>query len=326
MAGDDRKKFKELKYAKQLIYFLTLTAIIVFIYFRWDDMMRLKEVPVYYIVWLAIISVALSYLNAYQFNFLLRVFNLKLPFKEWFGISVSSAMYNYILPGKGGLAIRGAYLKEKFKLPYAHYLSLVAGSYLINLMVAGLVAVLLGIWFIVQRTIPLSNPILVVSLIAASSLGALIFININPEKIPKKGKLLSFLHQTMKGFQLFKEQKVYFLAVCAIQFLLIAFTAYRLYLSFYILGFEITYVQVCFIQSLVILSRIISITPGNMGIKEGIIAFTSTAFNVSIDNALLSAVFERIVDMMIIFTLGAVFSRILLDDIGKNDIDSIEKV
>jgi hypothetical protein len=57
---------------------------------------------------------------------------------------------------------------------------------------------------------------------------------------------------------------------------------------------------------------IFSTTHGNLGIKEGIIGLSSSILSISPEEALLGAVLDRVVAMIEVFGLGAVFSRMLL--------------
>ena len=70
-----------------------------------------------------------------------------------------------------------------------------------------------------------------------------------------------------------------------------------------------------FINSMIAFSMGFSITPGNIGIKEGIIGLSSTLLDISFDQALLDALLDRVVAMILVFGLGLVFSRILIKEI-----------
>ena len=89
----------------------------------------------------------------------------------------------------------------------------------------------------------------------------------------------------------------------------------RLYLAFYLLGIEVDVIKIIFIQAIVTFTRIIAVTPGNIGIKEGIIGLSSSLLGISPEDALLGAVLDRVVAMIVVFGLGAVFSRVLLNKI-----------
>ena len=95
---------------------------------------------------------AVTYLVALRLMFLvtnglfLRAFasrfGTQLTPKEWFGLSVVTTMGNYITPISGGMFARAAYLKRRYRFPYAHSATLLASNYLVNFWVIGVVGAL----------------------------------------------------------------------------------------------------------------------------------------------------------------------------------------
>jgi uncharacterized membrane protein YbhN (UPF0104 family) len=59
-------------------------------------------------------------------------------------------------------------------------------------------------------------------------------------------------------------------------------------------------------------SMVFSFTPGNIGIKEGIIGLSSNLLGISYDQALVGAILDRIIALLIVFSLGLFFSHKLL--------------
>ncbi|EDN67579.1 conserved hypothetical protein, membrane [Beggiatoa sp. PS] len=86
----------------------------------------------------------------------------------------------------------------------------------------------------------------------------------------------------------------------------------RLYVCFMALGSPIHFYQIMIIQTFVGLSFVISITPGNLGIKEGITVFGASLFGISPTTALLASLVDRAVTMLVVFAVGLVFTHILI--------------
>ncbi|MDZ7740338.1 MAG: hypothetical protein U5Q03_00900 [Bacteroidota bacterium] len=78
----------------------------------------------------------------------------------------------------------------------------------------------------------------------------------------------------------------------------------------YVLGIHTFYPKLVLVNALVAFSMVFSVTPGNIGIKEGIIGLSSSLLGISPDQALLGAVLDRIIAIIVVFGLGLVFSRI----------------
>jgi uncharacterized membrane protein YbhN (UPF0104 family) len=62
---------------------------------------------------------------------------------------------------------------------------------------------------------------------------------------------------------------------------------------------------------------ILSITPGNLGIKEGIIVYTAYLLGITFDEAFLGAVLDRIIDLFLIFVFGVFYSNKLLFKVNE---------
>ncbi|MFW6047637.1 MAG: lysylphosphatidylglycerol synthase domain-containing protein, partial [Candidatus Woesearchaeota archaeon] len=86
----------------------------------------------------------------------------------------------------------------------------------------------------------------------------------------------------------------------------------RLFVSYYVLGIQVYYPKLILVNSLVAFSMVFSVTPGNIGIKESIIGLSSSLLGISPDQALLGAVLDRIIAIIVVFGLGVVFSKLLL--------------
>ena len=88
--------------------------------------------------------------------------------------------------------------------------------------------------------------------------------------------------------------------------------AIRLYVCFLALDYNVKFLEILIIRSIAEFSFLISIVPGNLGIKEGIIVFTAGIFNIQVDQAIAAAVLDRAISLVVIFGLGFIYSKILL--------------
>ncbi|MBM3284967.1 MAG: hypothetical protein FJY81_03770, partial [Candidatus Aminicenantes bacterium] len=93
--------------------------------------------------------------------------------------------------------------------------------------------------------------------------------------------------------------------------------AVRLFLCFRFLNIPVGFMEALIIRSLTEFSFLVSLVPGNLGLKEGLIVFSSSLLNISSEQAILAALLDRVVAMIAIFGPGFVFSRILLERLDK---------
>ena len=122
------------------------------------------------------------------------------------------------------------------------------------------------------------------------------------------------LNNFMEGMILFRKHPFMVLKISFIQFFSIIIMGGKLYWSFKAIGRPVELLDILVVQSLVVFSMVISITPGNLGIKEGVIGLLANQLGVPFADAILAASIDRGVSMLITFLLGMSYSKILLNN------------
>lgn len=301
---------------KKLSYFFLLFIGAFYLYFYHSRLAVLKSIAVVDLVIIAALSFGTFFFLAIQFKLLVEIFYLNLRFKEWFGLTVINTMISYYTPARGGLIARAYYLNRKYDLSYSKYISLVGGSYAINFMVASLgiiffsafSALLRGAWNLkilgVGTVLLMATMALCALLLTCSS--RIVFI--------KTGRIYNVLNNFMEGLNLFIKHPFMVLKISFIQFFLIIIMGAKLYWSFKATGRAVEFTDILVVQSFVVFSMIVSITPGNLGIKEGIIGLLASHLGVPFADAILAASIDRGISMLITFLLGMSYSKILIEN------------
>jgi uncharacterized protein (TIRG00374 family) len=311
------------RYIETVIYIFTLLGIAIFIYIKRGEFSVFLQINPTYLLLLLIIHFIPVYILAYIFKINISIFNLRLNFKEWFGITVSNTMYNYILPFRGGMALKGLYLKRQYAFPYSKYLAYLSGFLLINFILSAFLAVLTGtiIRFFsglkeINQTLYFLVIIFFIILVFVAYF--LQYKNLTKVTFRKYKKILKYINNILSGLHYFKTNPKQVKLLFVLQGFFIIAMGVRLFFAYTFLGIEVSIIKLIFIQSVVTFTRLIAITPGNIGIKEGIIGLSSSLLGISPEEALLGAVLDRVVAMIVVFALGAVFSRILLKEVNLN--------
>ena len=71
------------------------------------------------------------------------------------------------------------------------------------------------------------------------------------------------------------------------------------------------------VQVLLFYSLLISITPGNLGLREGIIAFSAGFLGVGLEEALLVAIIDRAALVFSVFISGLYYSQVVMKNFGR---------
>jgi uncharacterized protein (TIRG00374 family) len=303
------------KNLKNAVFISILAAGLIYLYFKGPRLRSFLNLNILEILLLLAVSFLGFLAVGLSFKSLLRIFNMEIPFKEWFGLTMCNTMFNYYLPARGGTVVKAYYLKKKYGLGYSHYAALMAGSVLLGLVVTSLVGLL-----IVLFTSVITGRLIVSWAVAffAFLVGVLLVGSITNQllrlKIRSKFERVNlFLLNLKDGLTHFSRHKRFAFDFCLFSALFLLVMAVRLYLCFLALNFEVQLWDVLMIMAVTQFSFLISVIPGNLGIKEGIIVFSAGFFGISADQALTAAILDRTVSMVLIFGFGFVYSKILLN-------------
>lgn len=308
-----------MKILKIFIYALTVAGIIIFLFFKGEDFHHLTQIHYTRAVLLFLAGFLSIICNALIFRESLVIFNLRLPLREWFGLTVTNTMYNYLLPARGGMAARALFMKKKHALPYSEYISLSAGSYMLLFFTASFLAAVLSFVFLFSGG--LENMIfLYLSLFFFISVSGAIVCAccINPEKIPGSSRFIGFIRDASTGLKKFKKNPKEVRDIILLGFLFIFSVGLRLFVAYRILGIHADFMKLVLTGAFITFSIVFSLTPGNIGIKEGIIGVSSGLLGITPEEAVLGALLDRMVSVITVSGLGLVFSRLLLKNMDSN--------
>ncbi|MFC2157517.1 YbhN family protein [Acidobacteriota bacterium] len=308
------------KSVKNTILFLILISGLIYLYFNRSYLQAFSNLGLHEIIGLLFLSYAGFLFLGLGFKFILKIFSLDIPYREWFGLTICNTMFNYYVPARGGTVAKAYYLKKKYGFEYPHYVSLMAGSFIISLVLTsllGLAAVLLTFIFTGRFILSLA---LVFSLFLVVSLfSGFITRVLSKLTVSTRFERLNLIMENIKdGLTYFSSHKKATLNFCIFSVLFILFMILRLYVCFIALDFNVSFMAIALIRLIAEFTFLISIVPGNLGIKEGIIVFSASIFEIPLDQAVTAAILDRAVSMFLIFALGFFYSRGLL---GKLAVD-----
>jgi uncharacterized membrane protein YbhN (UPF0104 family) len=291
-------------FIKNSILLLIIIGISVFFYRNQEYINILRSVDPLGLMILLITLTIFFYIAGLTFSLLLRPLKVTLTFSELMGLSFMGNIANYIAPFSPGFLAKGIFLKIDKGLNLTNYSSAVASNAFLLLSVTSFSGV----------AITLLNPQIQEFwyLVLASS-----FIFLLSTVLFFKGSLLliilptSFIRdvvtQVSSGLILISKDKKILLKVILTLFLQIIFSSLLMFQLFEIIGQPIGFNAAFLIAIFTILSNFFSITPGNIGIQEIVMAFLSTIYGSDFGHGLLVGSILRAAHIFITFTLGSLF-------------------
>ncbi|MEX0748982.1 MAG: lysylphosphatidylglycerol synthase transmembrane domain-containing protein [Candidatus Saccharimonadales bacterium] len=232
----------------------------------------------------------------------------KLPFWDSFYMSLLTTIGNYFGPLLGGAGIRAMYLKKKYKFAYTDFIATLSGFYIISFSVASLIG-LLSLWHIQTQT---GEYMPILYLLFGSLLTFTVFLALAPNKkflklIPQNVKplagLTTTLDRVLDGWDLIRHNAKLFIRLSWLTLGGIMLAFFTSLVEFWALGIDLSIAPLFLYSTLSTVTLLVSITPGSIGIKEGIYIFTSDLLGITNAQVLQLAVIDRGVNYVVLFVL-----------------------
>ncbi|HHQ45161.1 MAG TPA: hypothetical protein ENN13_03385 [Candidatus Altiarchaeales archaeon] len=238
--------------------------------------------PVQLLLLLAL-TVVMFVINGLLIKYMMTVFDIQLPFSEYFGLGILTSIGNYVLPLRGGASLRAVYLKKKFKFPYKTFVSTLMGMYILVFCVYGGIGFLASIF---QQFLNGGTVLMLPAFYLALFLAPLAFIVFHP----KTG--FARVDLVFDGWGEIKRSRVFPTLILVEVFDALA-RVFLMYAIFFSIGVEISFSYVVFVTVVNVFSLFINILPANIGVRELVITLASQAGGASVEAGLAVALVLR---------------------------------
>ncbi|NTU73751.1 flippase-like domain-containing protein [Candidatus Roizmanbacteria bacterium] len=309
------------KIVYKLVFLIILIFGLTYLVSDKERLLTLKNISAVNLSCLFFLCYLTMLLSGWQFRYLSMVFDIRLTFTEWFGLTVVNSMYNYFAPARGGMVARAIYLKKKYKFPFSEFAALTTGVYWFGFLICSALALILGI--ISYDPGNRTSMIIVASsatlLLVIVVLGVVV-LYVDTPKLPLPSARFRTIYTTFYcGLCRFRENTTFLLLICLFCFGFVFLSAAALYWAFVSVGIRVSFLSVLLVQAFLSVSLVVSITPGNLGIREGIIGVFAGILGISIEQALLGAFVDRAISIIVVFFFGSIYSKILLRNMSEID-------
>jgi len=234
-------------------------------------------------------------------------FGVRLNGTEWYGLPAATTMGNYLTPASGGLVARAVYLRQRYGMSYPRFLTLLSSGYLINFLVISAVGffIVIGKYRHDMHVLPLAFFFLAVCTV-------ILFLLYRPVPLPDgEGRIRQFLRDVISGWPLMKGKIDLIGKLIVLSLANILLGSSSLWLAFNALGYPVPGMDALLINLLQSFSLLISITPGNLGVQEGVVSLSTGLLGHGLGAGLLAALLIRAVTILYILSHGPLFSYLL---------------
>lgn len=208
---------------------------------------------------------------------------------------------------EGGAVYRGAYLKTQFAFPISKFLASLGGVYIISLITNAIIGILLT--FVIYLIEKVYNPFIIgLFTIMLLVTGSLLLIK---PKFESTNWLLNRINQVINGWNRIKKNKNLIQKISLLSALSLLNSSLTVFIAYRGLGADIRILNSFFYSTISAMANIINLTPGGLGINEGILMFSSDVIGVTSEIVLLGALMLRAIGMITTLSFGGISYLIL---------------
>jgi uncharacterized membrane protein YbhN (UPF0104 family) len=256
--------------------------------------------------------IGLRFLFLASHGFLLRELALKrgisLRTREWFGLAFTTAMGNFMIPLSGGMIARAAYLKHRHGLAYPAFVSLLAATYLPYFWVlaaGGLTGLIL---FVEQSTFYWE----MLSFFALILVIDTILILLPALRLPGRSPFAASVNSALEGWVAIRNDRMLLLKLGGFGLINILLNGLCFWWAYTLVASSPPAPGPAFLVSLFAMFSVLSnITPGGLGVQEGLVTVSSGLLGMGPGEGLIVSVMIRIATLIPAFILGALFAVLL---------------
>lgn len=291
-------------YIPSIIVLLAFVILGVFITRNVDRLVKLFQLSYDRLLLLAFLALISSLFNGWVNHLLYTYLGLNIPFLSSYGLATVNTLANQ-LPLSGGLFAKGIYLKRKFDLPYTKYFSATIALFIVFLATNGTIGLTLLNVFHWSMGTP--SPFLInfgFGLMITSIF--LLWIPLQIAILPEKWR--GYLRKMNEGWLVLKKNQILLISLIGVQLLAILTMGLRFWLAFRFFAQEMSFHLCILYASATILTRLVSIIPGGIGVREGIVAGMAAVFGFEPGVSVIAIGLDRLVSTIVVAILGTGFT------------------
>jgi uncharacterized membrane protein YbhN (UPF0104 family) len=216
---------------------------------------------------------------------------------------------NLLLPFRGGAIARAVYLNRTHGLTYSHFLAGLSAMLLATLAVSLLFA-LGGLAWVGAATGKTFAP--VIWLLAAALVAVSLTVVLRPRIGPSEGPgLRGRLQRMLDGYHLVSRHRPSLLGLLAVSGLHVVTMAGIYSLLLAAMGKPAGWGILIVIVALGNISTVVQLTPGNVGVYEGVLAILGALMGLAVADILAASLAWRALDTALILVAGPVSSHVM---------------
>jgi uncharacterized membrane protein YbhN (UPF0104 family) len=239
--------------------------------------------------------------NGLLYLLMFRKLGARISYWESFSLTTLSIAANLFLPLRGGAGLRAVYLKRVYGLRYTKFAASLLVFYVLSAVIASLGALAAVSWMMTVQGRPGLSPILVVSLVVLAGSASTVYV----PRLRRAGHWLrDGLAAITEGWYELRESGTLLARLLAVAGLQMAGLLVSLWGAAAAIGVRLTLVEILVVGTLGVLSTLISLTPGSLGIYEATVGLAGAAVGMGGTEGVIAALVSRTVLAVLLLALA----------------------
>jgi uncharacterized protein (TIRG00374 family) len=304
---------------RKLIEYVASIAIVGWLlWYLWEQRQTIAQslnLSTWHVVGISLGILLTWYLNGLQQRLLLKKAGVRISQKEAFLLIAATGLGN-LLPMRVGTGLRLHYLKTLHAFRYIHSGSLAGVSMVLMIVstgilgIAGIVGLLFG-----GQTVDWELTLVFI----AMTVFALVILRLPLPQSQRSHKLLFRLWNDFScDYKKMSSDPRITLKIILLMLMQYLCVAIRFYISFDAIGMSPSMWLYLVMAPVSVLATIASITPGGLGVREGVIAYIALAVGYQFENGLIVGAVDRIVLLSLTVLVGSVSITYVLTRIHRS--------
>jgi len=268
----------------------------------------LAGVPLRYLAWLYLFTVALVYCNGLYIKIILQAFGVNLRWPEWMSLAVTTSVLNFLTPMRGGAAMRAMYLKARYRFSITDFVSTLSATYLMYVVIHGLIG-LAGMVLLWRKGLAFDLPL--AAFFGVAVLGSAVLMLCPITTPPWKTAPFKQIADILKGWTSLRRNRPAFVSLMAASAAFALFSAMNVKVASRAVEVDFSWGAVLFYTAGNGMALVVTITPAALGIAEFVSIYMGQALNYNTSQALMIQALLRAVPLTFLLVTGPIAFRIL---------------
>jgi uncharacterized protein (TIRG00374 family) len=250
---------------------------------------------------LSCIVIIISLCNGLQLKILMNHYGMEIGFSQCYGISRASSFINLFLPIGTGASFKAVYLKKLLKFRYSSFIASMGITTVIKIMLYALIALLL---------LMVSDGKINMFLITVSGLVfsiSLLFLFLGHKLKRLDITSSGHMRKVIDEWQKIKRDRETMGRLLMVGLILFLASGLNTYLSFRAFSIDISATASGTIAAFAIITGLLNLVPGNLGIREAIIILISESHGIGINESVHAAALGRLIQVIWTIILASFF-------------------